>query len=225
MKTRSAIDLGKLRVALRRMSRGDLLIVAERAAELVPRARLGALVGDRLRLEDLTGTNSVTPSLLDEVRKFHAAALRGEFYESFDVNSMNSMEKPRGTEAFIAESDRLLRECARATEAAPRAPVREAFELLFGLLRRIDECHDDVIFFADEAGSWQVGVDWRSAMPAYFRCLVDGSSAEDYTREVDRTISDFADYERPRHLAAARRVANAEQRAALGRLQARAARH
>jgi hypothetical protein len=51
--TRRTVDIDKLRVALRRMSRGNLLIVAERTAELVPRAKLGALVGDLVRLEDL----------------------------------------------------------------------------------------------------------------------------------------------------------------------------
>lgn len=222
--TRRAIDLDRLRVALRQMSRGDLLVVAERAAELVPRARLRALVGDRVRLEELTGASLDAPSLLNEVRKFHARALRGEYYESFDVDSKNFMRKPKGTDAFIAEFERLLRECIRAAEKILRAPVREVFELLFGLLRHIDECHDDVIFFADEPGSWQVGVDLRSALTAYFLCLADGASAEEYAREVDRTISSFADYERPRHLAAARRVANAEQRAALGRLPGRGAR-
>ena len=43
--TRRAADIDKLRVALRRMSRGNLLIIAERASEFVPRAKLGALVG------------------------------------------------------------------------------------------------------------------------------------------------------------------------------------
>ena len=33
--------------------------------------------------------------------------------------------------------------------------MREAFELLLGLLRRIDK-GDDVIFFADEEGSWRI---------------------------------------------------------------------
>ncbi len=66
-----------------------------------------------------------------------------------------------------------------------------------------------------------MGVDWRDALPAYFGCLADGTPAEDFAREVDRAISDFADYERPRHLAAARRVANAEQKTALRRLPVR----
>jgi hypothetical protein len=34
--TRRAIDPKRLRVALRRVSRGDLLVIAERATELVP---------------------------------------------------------------------------------------------------------------------------------------------------------------------------------------------
>jgi len=215
-----AIDLEKLRVALRHMSRGDLLIVAERAAELVPRAKLRALVGDRVRLEEIVEMKSGASPLLDEVRTFHATSLRGEFYESFDVNSKNFMEKSKGTDAFIAEFDRLLGKCIRAAAKGPRAPVREAFELLFDLLRRIDESPDSVVFFADEAGSWQVGVDWRGALPAYFRSLADGASGEDLAREVDRAITDFASYDRPRHLAAARRVANADQKAALRRLPA-----
>jgi hypothetical protein len=143
------------------------------------------------------------------------------YYQSFDVNSKNCMEKSKGTEAFIAEFDRLLGICIRDGKRGPRAPVREAFDLLFTLLRKIDECNDDVVFFADEGGSWQVGVDWRSALPAYFRCLADVAAPDDFAREVDRTITDFAEYDRPRHLAAALRLANAEQKAALRRLPAR----
>jgi hypothetical protein len=202
------------------MSRGSLLIIAERAAELVPPARLPALVGDRVRIEDLEVAKPGALPLVREAKTFHAAALRGEYYESFDVNSKNFMEMSKGTEAF-AEFDRLLAKCIRAATRPPRAPVREGFDLLFGLLRRIDESADDVIFFADEAGSWQVGVDWRSALPAYFRCLAGGASGEEYAREVDRVIADFGDYERPRHLAAARRAANPEQGAALRSLLAR----
>ena len=216
--TRGGVDLEKLRVALRRLSPGNLLVVADRAIETVPRAKLRALVGDMARLDELAQTKSGAAPLLDEVQKFHAASMGGEYYESFGVNSKNFMEKSEGTEAFIVEFDRLLGKCIRAAEKGPRPPVREAFELLFALLRRIDEDPDSVVFFADAAGSWQVGVDWRAAVPAYFWCLADGASGDDIARDVDRTISDFADYERPRHLVAARRVPTAEQKAALRRL-------
>jgi hypothetical protein len=215
--SRGAVDLDKLRVALRRMSRGNLLIVAERAIEIVPRAKLTALVGDMVRLDDFAEGRRRAAPLLDEVRKFHEASLRGEYYDSLDVNSQNFMDKSEGAEAFIAEFERLVGKCVRAAEKGPRPPVREAFEQLFALLRRIDEDPDSVVFFADEAGSWQVGVDWRAALPAYFRCLADGTSGDEFAREVHRAISDFADDERPRQLTAARRVANAEQKAALRR--------
>ena len=219
--SRRTVDIEKLRVALRRLSRGNLLIVAERATALVPRAKLRDLIGDMVRIDELAeGKQGVVP-LLAEVRKFHEASLRGEYYESFNVNSRNFMEKSEETQAFIAEFDRLLGKCIRAAERRGRAPVRESFDLLLGLLRRIDADPDAVVFFADEAGSWQVGVDWRTALPAYFRCLADDASPDDFAREVDRTITDFADYERPRLLAAARRVGSAEQKAALRRLPAR----
>jgi hypothetical protein len=215
------VDLDKLRVALRRMSRGNLLMVAERAIEIVPNTKLRALVKGMVRLDELAEARQGAAPLLDEVRKFHAASLRGEYYDSFDVNSKNFMEKSEGTEAFIAEFDRLVNKCVRAAPKAPRVPVREAFELLFTVLRRLDEDPDSVVFFADEAGSWQVGVDWRAALPAYFQCLADGALAEEYASKVDRAIKDFADYERPKLLAAARRVGNAEQKAALRGLPAR----
>ena len=178
------MDLEELRVALRRMSRDKLLILAERAIGFVRRPKLRVLVGAK------------------EARKFHDASLHGEHYESFNVNSKNYMDQSRGTAGFIAEFNRLLGTCIRVAAKGPRVLVRDAFELLLALLRRIDEDPDDpdsIVFFADEGGAWQVGVDWSAG-------------------EVDRAIEDLADYERPKHMAAARRVANAEQKAALSRL-------
>jgi len=208
-------DLERLRRALRALRRGDLLIIAERAAELVPQAQLGALLGDLVQIDAQRQANEAQAPLWKEVQKFHTAALAGKYYQDFSVNSRNFMERSAGTDAFIAEFGRLLGKCVRAADTGPPGAVREPFELLFGLLRHIDEAPDDVIFFADEAGSWQVGVDWRTVFPAYFRCLAGTATADEFARTVDRAIADFADHERPRHLAAARKVASAAQRAAL----------
>ena len=213
-------DLERLRRALRALRRGDLLIIAERAAELVPHAQLGALLGDLVQIDAQRQANEAQAPLWKEVQKFHTAALAGKYYQDFSVNSRNFMERSAGTDAFIAEFGRLLGKCVRAADTGPPGAVREPFELLFGLLRHIDEAPDDVIFFADEAGSWQVGVDWRTVFPAYFRCLAGTATADEFARTVDRAIADFADHERPRHLAAARKVASAAQRAALRALSA-----
>jgi len=87
---RSVIDLEKLRIALRRLSRGNLLMVVERAIEFVPKAKLRALVGDMVQIDELAeGARGPTP-LLEDVRKFHDASLRGDYYESFNVNSLCS---------------------------------------------------------------------------------------------------------------------------------------
>ena len=137
--TRRAIDLERLRVALRRLSRGNLLVIAERATELVPRAKVRALLGDFVRLGELAEPKSGAAPLLEEVRKFREASQRGDYYEGFDVNSKNFMRKSEGTEAFIAEFDRLVGKCVRAAEKTPGPPLREAFELLFGLLRDLQQ--------------------------------------------------------------------------------------
>ena len=137
------------------------------------------------------------------MRKFYKAGLQGRYYESLDVNSKNFMEISEDTEGFIIEFNDLTGKCVHATENEPRHPGCKAFELLLGLLRRIDK-GDDVTYFADEGGSYQVGVNWCVALPPYFQCLAT-TAPEDFAREVDRDIKDFAEYERPRHLIAARR--------------------
>jgi hypothetical protein len=149
---------------------------------LAAREELGALVGDMVRLDKLAEGKRGAAPLLDEVRKFQEASLRGEYYDSFDVNSKNCMQKSEGTENFIADFDKLMGLCVRAAAKSPRTQTREAFGLLFDILRRIDDSPDDVVFFADEAGSWQVGVDWRSVLPAYFRCLADVARRLGFTR-------------------------------------------
>src|SRR6202046_2455648 len=87
-----------------------------------------------------------------------------------------------GVDAFMVEFERLIDKCIRASAKGRSSTVRDAFELLFALLRRLDRDPDSVVFFADEGGSWQVGVNWRPGLAAYFRCLADGTPAEHFAR-------------------------------------------
>jgi hypothetical protein len=207
--------LWALRRSLGQLTRGELLIVARRAAEMVPEASLPLLVSRLVELQPGLESTSGTATLLEEVQRFHSEGMSGKFYESFDVNSRNCSEQSRGTDA--AEFDRLVAECTRETEARPCQTVAQAFEVLFCLLRYIDEENDDVLFFADEGGSWSVGsVEWPRALPAYFQCLAQSASAEDFALCVTRVVADFVEHDRARYMAQAWHVATAEQRASLG---------
>lgn len=189
-------------------------------------ARLAKLVSRYIRVEDLRPDEqdaTARRSLLGDVKAFDAASRAGQYYESFDVNWKNCMELSRGTRAFIAECNRLLDRCVAQAHKGPPAEVREAFDILFNLLRHIDEDSDAIIFFADEAGSWQVGVDWAKVFPAWFLCLSRTTEPEEYARRVVEAVDEFERFARDKHLAAARRLGTAAQRKALGEyLKARA---
>lgn len=214
--TQHLINAGSVRAELRTLSRGNLLIIAERAAELVTLDQLSALLGDFVRLEtNPTEIESATLPLLDDVREFYDAAIAGDYYETVEINNRGRQEQSEGTDAFVAEFDRLLHLCIHAADQKVHSEARASFELLFELLRHIDKGNDDVLFFADDGSSLDVGVNWRAALPAYFRCLAETSSPEEYARNVGDAIEDLAKSDRPQYLIVARNVANGKQRIAL----------
>ena len=69
------VDLQKLRVALHNMDRGHLLMIAERALELLPNETLKALVGDFIQVPLLDEGQTGDAPLLDQVRKYCEARL------------------------------------------------------------------------------------------------------------------------------------------------------
>ena len=93
--------------------------------------------------------------------------------------------------------------------------AQQGLALLIDLLRQIDRCEVEIIFFADEGGSWQVGVNWCEVLPAWFRSLSPTSEAYDYAEAVVDAINDFAGHEAGAILAAAREIGSPEQNAAL----------
>ena len=217
--TQQPIDFKSVRAELRAMNRGSLLIIAERAIELLPTTQLSALLGDFVQLATCPDEAGNAPaSLLDEVRAFYDAAMAGKYYKTVEINNRGRQEQSEGTDAFIAEFHRLLRKCIRAADQEVPSGLCESFEFLFGLLSHIDEGNDDVLFFADDGSSLDVGVNWRAALPAYFRCLAERSSPEEFARTVDEAIADFVDYDQPWYLDVARNVANDAQRIALDAL-------
>ncbi|HZR21219.1 MAG TPA: hypothetical protein VFE51_28315 [Verrucomicrobiae bacterium] len=147
------IDRDKLHAAVRKLGDEYVFYMLDDAIELLSPAKLYQLAKKYIDLKRLQpdAEQAAKPGLLTDVKRFEKASLAGEYYESFDVNSKNCMEKSAGTCAWIAEHDRLLNRCVSSAKGSEPAEVRQAIDILFGLLDHIDECLDDVIFFAERA--------------------------------------------------------------------------
>jgi hypothetical protein len=99
------------------------------------------------------------------------------------------------------------------------AEVREAMDVLFGLLTHIDKGNDAVIFFADEGGSWQVGVDWARVLPVWFKVLSATAEPEEYAERITAMISRHYSHGCDKMLALAHRTATPGQRKALAEVK------
>ena len=146
-----AIDNDKLRAAVRKLGHEYVFSMLDDAIDLLPPAKLSKIAKKYLDLKNLRPDieTKTKANLLAAVKAFDKASRASEYYESFMVNPKNCMEQSTGTTAWIAVYRRLLDRCvAEETKGSP-AEVRAAFEILLGLLEYIDECDDDVIFFAD----------------------------------------------------------------------------
>lgn len=213
----TAIDRGKLRAAIRKLGHEYIFYMLDDAIDLLPRSKLHQIARKYLGVEGLltNGETAAPANLLAAVKAFDKASRAGEYYESFAVNSRNYREKSTGTTAWVAEFRRLLNRCVAEHRKVQPTDAREVFDVLFGLLDHIDECNDDVIFFADEGGAWQVGVDWQRVLPPWFRLLSVTAAPAEYAERVTTLLRHHCAYESDNMLAVARKVATAEQRKAL----------
>ena len=80
-------DLTKLRNELRRLRRCDLLIIAERAAELVSRADLKPLLSDFMHVDVLVVPGTKPAPLIEEIQKFYDESCDGRYFEQFEANA------------------------------------------------------------------------------------------------------------------------------------------
>jgi hypothetical protein len=208
------IDRDKLRTALRNLRHESLFHMLDAAIDLLPPGKMANLVGGYLDVKELRPDAAGTRNLLADVRAFEAGSRAGKYYEGFKVNSKNFMEKSRGTRAFIDDCCGLLDRCVTQSREGDAAEVLEGLDLILGLLRDLDEGNDDIVFFADEAGLWQVGVEWAKVLPALFLCLSRTTEPDEYARRVVEAVDQFAGLDQAKHLSTARRLGTAAQRRA-----------
>ncbi|MGB5711733.1 MAG: hypothetical protein WBM44_12600, partial [Waterburya sp.] len=189
------IDISLLRDSIRtELEIEELLSLLDRAIELIPQERLPELIEGFFDLDLLSVDELSEQSLLEDVLEFHSDSLAGLYYDDFEVNSKNFMERSRGTINWIAEHERLMNRCLIESREGDLEQMRQAFELLFNLLDEVDECRDDIIFFADEAGAWQVGVEWDEVLPCYFKVLAAVGQPSEYASGVIKIVKSHANY-------------------------------
>jgi hypothetical protein len=222
----ATIDRDKLRAAIRRLGPEYVFYMLDEAIDLLPVAALEGIAKKYIDLSRLrTESNGQTKTtLLADVKAFDRASRAGEYYESFMVDSGNFTAQSTGTTAWIATCHRLLGRCVAEDKVMAPAELRAAFDIVFGLLDYIDQGNDDVIFFADEGGAWQVDVDWAKVLPPWFRVLSVTATPKEYAERITSLIRHHCNYDRDKMLAAASASATAEQREALASISDRQAR-
>lgn len=210
--TEFEIDRAKLRAVLRKLSRETIYYMLDEAIGLLPKAKLERLARRYISAEQLRpDAPPPTRGLLAETEAFALASRRGDYFETFNVNSKNCTQKSSGTLGWIVECNRLMDRCVllakrRGSQAEPSA----AFGILFDLLRQIDLGEIDIVFFADEAGSWQVGIDWSEVLPAWFTCFArQAVDDETYEHRVAEVLDWFGPGARAATLIGAREVRDA----------------
>jgi hypothetical protein len=211
-----AIDIRILRTKIRtELETEDLLSLLDRAVDLLPQEMLPELIEGFFDPDSVSLDEPSDLALLDEICTFFEESMVGVYYEAFSVNSRNFMDRSRGTINFIAQFQRVMQRCIDESENAEPTQVRQAFELLIKLLDEIDEGRDDIIFFADEGGSWQVGVTWEEVLPRYFKSLAAVAKPKEYAQIVVDLVKKHIDYHAEKHLKQALKFASVPQKKAL----------
>jgi hypothetical protein len=212
------LDLRRIRRAIRGSGNETIFFLLDDAISLLPPAKLRRLLAQYLKPEQFISDVAVKRDLLAEVQAFQNACLAGEYYEAFDVNSKNCTRSSLGTLAWIADFRRLFFRCVEQSKKRNVAGVRCAFDILFELLDRFDDADDRMVFFADEGGSWMVGIDWKQVLPAWFRVLSVTADPAEYARHFEAFVDRYCNYQRAELLAEARHVATPSQRKELAEL-------
>ncbi len=184
-----------------------------RVIDRLPEEQLDDVFGELMRYCDQDELAGPTPDVFNEVKTFVEDSKRGAYYD--DPDSLPFGTHSEGTNRWIAECCRLLGLLVESSEEDPTPEVAEAFDSIFDLLRQINRGDDTIVFFADEGGAWQVGVEWESVIPAWSQCLASFENPETCAKRILELIDEFAAYERDKLVQAATKALPDEHARAL----------
>lgn len=159
--------------SIRRLERERLLILAARTVDRLAVDDLEVLLADHERGTPTPEGPHREDSLVGAVEHFCTEARSGAYFqELWTKGKYRSFLPSPKTEEFGAKLTLLLDLCVAEAEDADPKEVCGAYEMLLGLLQEIDRFdRDDIVFWADEPGTWQLGIDWARVIPPYLRCL------------------------------------------------------
>jgi hypothetical protein len=184
-----------------------------RAVDRLPEEQLVEVFGALMRYCDQDELAGPTPDVFEDVSEFVGESERGAYYD--DPDSLPYGKHSDGTNRWIAECCRLLGLLVESSAEDPTQKVAEAFDSIFELLRQINRGDDTIVFFADEGGAWQVGVEWKSVVPAWSQCLATFETPEACATRTLKLIGEFAAYERDKLMKSATKVLPDEHARAL----------
>ncbi|MEO1447637.1 MAG: hypothetical protein AAFV46_15640 [Cyanobacteria bacterium J06635_11] len=211
-----SIDIDQLRQSIRQnLDQEELLILIDRAIELIAPDQLPQLLKDVLPLDALPREALTNKALLKDIEAFRDDSLAGMYYEAFRVNSRNFMDMSEETTNWIDAFEQLINRCIKQCQDGEYVQTQKAFKILFDLLDEIDTGSDTIIFFADEAGSWQVGVEWDNVLPCYFTALAAVAKPKSFAQDVMHLVTAHAGHDRDQHLKTALKLAKPSQRKTL----------
>ena len=184
----SELDRQQIRRAVRQMGNEHIFYLLDDAISLLSEAQLRQLLAPYANPDQFIVQEAQQKDLLTEVLAFQKSSLAGEYYEEPPIAVRKWSENSGATLCWIADFRRLLGRCAAETSSASGTDVSRAFEILFGLLDRLDDGTGGGIFFAEEGGSWMVGVDWKKVLPVWFRVLAATAASAEFARRAETMI-------------------------------------
>ena len=185
----SELDRQQIRRAIRQMDNELVFYLLDDAISLLSPAQLSQLIAPYANPEQFAAHGTAPQSLLAEVLAFQRASSAGEYYQEVPNAARNCAENSRGTLSWIADFRRLLDGCVAESNITRSRDICQAFQILFALLDRLDDETAEEILFAEECGSWMVGIEWKRVLPAWFRCLAVTAEPTEYARRVETIIN------------------------------------
>ncbi len=214
------IDRELVREEVQHLDRGALLIVVDRALDLLSDEQLLKALDRTIAAEALAATSERLESLVELAQRFSDECLAGEYYEDHNPRHWHESDLSPGTERFIADCHRLLDRCIDTAEHADHEASQAALQLIFSVMRAIDMGGDDILFFVDDGGPWQFGIDWRRVLDTWFDCLVETADPTEFAEAATLAVNDFAlPFERSQLLDRASEMATEPQQLALAELR------